>query len=113
MFKGSVRVWTLGFGVWGFKVWGFKGLGIEDLGLSLRLYGNSCSKLSGKRPNKVTDVEWLSKLWSLLGTLNNGCRAILGTQKGTIILTTTHMHIGLWHCRLTVLPLEMVIAPSK
>ena len=111
-------------------------MGIEDLGLSLRLYGNSCSKLSGKRPNKVTDVEflwrggveglvfqieghgkalyeWLSKLWSLLGTLNNGCRAILGTQKGTIILTTTHMHIGLWHCRLTVLPLEMVIAPSK
>ena len=26
----------------------------------------------------------------LLGTLNNRCRSILGTQKGTIILTTTH-----------------------
>ena len=27
-----------------------------------------------------------------LGTLNNRCRIILGTQKGTIILTTTHMY---------------------
>ena len=26
-----------------------------------------------------------------LGTLNNRCRGIIGTQKGTIILTTTHM----------------------
>ena len=26
-----------------------------------------------------------------LGTLNNRCRIILGTQKGTIILTTTHI----------------------
>ena len=26
-----------------------------------------------------------------LGTLNNRCRIILGAQKGTIILTTTHM----------------------
>ena len=26
-----------------------------------------------------------------LGTLNNRCRIIIGTQKGTIILTTTHM----------------------
>ena len=25
------------------------------------------------------------------GTLNNRCRIISGTQKGTIILTTTHM----------------------
>ena len=31
---------------------------------------------------------WLSKLG---GTLNNRCRIIIGTQKGTIILTTTHM----------------------
>ena len=28
-----------------------------------------------------------------LGTLNIRCRAIIGTQKGTIILTTTHMRI--------------------
>ena len=27
----------------------------------------------------------------LLGTLNIRCRIIVGTQKGTIILTTTHM----------------------
>ena len=26
-----------------------------------------------------------------LGTLNNRCRIIIGTQKGTLILTTTHM----------------------
>ena len=26
-----------------------------------------------------------------LGTLNNRCRIITGTQQGTIILTTTHM----------------------
>ena len=29
------------------------------------------------------------------GTLNNRCRIITGTQKGTIILTTTHMPRGL------------------
>ena len=29
-----------------------------------------------------------------LGTLNNRCRNILRTQKGTIILTTTHIHKG-------------------
>ena len=28
------------------------------------------------------------------GTLNNRCRIIIGTQKGTIILTTTHVHEG-------------------
>ena len=27
-----------------------------------------------------------------LGTLNNRCRIIIGVQKGTIILTTTHIH---------------------
>ena len=26
-----------------------------------------------------------------LGTLNNRCRTIIGTQKGAIMLTTTHM----------------------
>ena len=32
-----------------------------------------------------------------LGTLNSRCRIIIGTQKGTLILTTTHMraHPGL------------------
>ena len=36
-----------------------------------------------------------------LGTLNNRCRIILGTQKGTLILTTTHMNLETflapWH----------------
>ena len=27
-----------------------------------------------------------------LGTLNSRCRIIIGTQKGTLILTTTHMY---------------------
>ena len=36
---------------------------------------------------------WLSKLWSLFsGTLNTRCRILIGTQKETIILTTTHMY---------------------
>ena len=35
------------------------------------------------------------KLGSLLGALNNRCRIIIRTQKGTIILTTTQMtHSG-------------------
>ena len=29
-----------------------------------------------------------------LGTLNISCRIIIGTQKGTIILTTTHMALN-------------------
>ena len=38
---------------------------------------------------------WLSKLGSLfLGTLNNWCYIIIGTQKGTIILTTTHLEVA-------------------
>ena len=32
------------------------------------------------------------KLWSLFRYLNIRCRIIIGTRKGTIILTTTHMH---------------------
>ena len=37
---------------------------------------------------------WLSKNYGpFLGTLNIRCRIIIGTQKGTIILTTTHMYM--------------------
>ena len=32
-----------------------------------------------------------------LGTLHIGCRIIMGTQKGTIILTTTHINISKLH----------------
>ena len=31
-----------------------------------------------------------------LGTLNIRCRIIIGTQKGTIILTTTHVDLVTW-----------------
>ena len=38
---------------------------------------------------------WFSKLRSLCGYPKHRCRTIVGTQKGTIILTTTHMGLGL------------------
>ena len=31
-----------------------------------------------------------------LGTLNDRCRIIIGAQRGTIILTTTHVSDGAW-----------------
>ena len=31
------------------------------------------------------------------GTLNNMCRIIIGTQKGTLILTTTHLEMVSQH----------------
>ena len=34
---------------------------------------------------------WLSKLWPPLGPLNTRCRIIFRTQKGTMLLTTTHV----------------------
>ena len=37
---------------------------------------------------------WLSKLWSFFGHPKNiRCRIIIGIQKGTIILTTTHVAV--------------------
>ena len=41
-------------------------------------------------------VGWLSKLRSLLGTLNIRCHIIIGIQKGTIILTTAHMQFRVY-----------------
>ena len=38
-----------------------------------------------------TEASILNALVPFLGTLNNGCRIIIGTQKGTIILTTAHV----------------------
>ena len=35
-----------------------------------------------------------------LGTLNIRCRIIIRTQKGTIILTTTHVHIASFQSKL-------------
>ena len=39
---------------------------------------------------------------TILGTLNIKCRIILRTPKGTLILTTTHIHEGLPRCFLGV-----------
>ena len=36
---------------------------------------------------------WLSRLWSFSGTLNIRCRILIGIQKNTIIVTTTHVNI--------------------
>ena len=38
-----------------------------------------------------------------LGTLNIRCRITIGTQKGTIILTTTHIILGLYR---VIVPLK-------
>ena len=42
-----------------------------------------------------------------LGTLNNRCRIIMGTQKGAIILTTTHMtssfHVACWFFKASIM----------
>ena len=56
-------------------------------------------------PSKKRLYGWLSKLWSLFGYpkyLNIGWRTIIGSQNGTIILTTTHMgfHVSLGGCNL-------------
>ena len=39
------------------------------------------------------DVGGCQNYGPFLGTLNNRCRTILRTQKGTIILTTTHVRL--------------------
>ena len=47
---------------------------------------------------------WLSKLWSLFGCPKyQVCRIIVGIQKGTIILTTTHMFEVEFDKRLTII----------
>ena len=43
----------------------------------------------GHAPKAYSAYGWLSKLGFLFGYPNR-CRVIIGTQKGTIILTTTH-----------------------
>ena len=53
-----------------FKIMGFRDLGISGLGFRMGGFLN---------------------YGPFLGTLNIRCRIIIGTQKGTIILTTTHL----------------------
>ena len=50
-----------------------------------------------------------------LGTLNNRCRSIIGTQKGTIISTTTHMisAIGIRSYNRVVVKLRPYPEPPK
>ena len=72
--------------------WGTLRIGI--IGTILGLYRDN-----GKNGNYYIGVIYtlLVPFW---GTLDIRCRIIIGTQKGTIILTTTHMHSRevAWHC---------------
>ena len=46
----------------------------------------------GPNPRDLrTHMDGCQNYGPFLGTLNNRCRIILGTQKGTIMLTTTHI----------------------
>ena len=51
--------------------------------------------LNPGEPKAALTVGWLSKIWSLLGTLNIRGRIIIGIQKGTIILTTSQFNLTL------------------
>ena len=42
--------------------------------------------------NQWADLGGCQNHGPFLGTLNIGCRILIGIQKGTIILTTTHSH---------------------
>ena len=60
------------------------------------------------RTSYADDTEPLRPIWVVVkimvpfwGTLNNRCRIILGTQKGTIILTTTYIHACMHACMYT------------
>ena len=43
------------------------------------------------------------------GTLNIRCRIILGIQKGTIILTTTHIKLKVWSLDLQLQDLSLQV----
>ena len=55
--------------------------------------GNLTAVGEGSRLREVLGFAAFQVLWVVvkITTLNNRCRIILGAQKGTIILTTTHM----------------------
>ena len=77
-------VWFRGLG---FKAFGELGLGFKDLRLGIVL---------GLRAFGVKQLRfgWLSKLWSLFGSLTKSTAPIIsGTQKGAIILTITHLRV--------------------
>ena len=60
---------------------------------------NACASPEAARRHQTSNMGDYQNHGPLLGSLNTRCRIILGTQKGTIILTTTHMSPG--SCSLT------------
>ena len=83
----------------------FEHVEVGVLAIISRSLARALSRLSSCLPPKTKQIctsnasaapqGWLSKLGSLLGTLNNRCRIIVNRDpNGTIILTTTHMS----HC---------------
>ena len=64
---------------------GFRAL---SLGLGFRFYG------SPRVPVSLWYMGGCQNYGPFWGTLNDSCRIIIGTQKGTIMLTTTHILIG-------------------
>ena len=55
--------------------------------------GRSWDLVSKVLSTRTGDI-WVVVKIMVLGTLNNRCRIILGTRKGTIILTTTHIDVS-------------------
>ena len=107
---------ALGLGLIGLnKGFGSEGFIISVLGLGLVAFVELCKAFSSFGPRSIHNTVAMhfirriptralrrTKLRThehmggcqnyFLGTLNTRCRTILGTQKGTLILTTTHMH---------------------
>ena len=67
--------------------------GFSDLKASFGL-SRGCRVLGENAPDspkRHLHVGSCQNLGPFLGTLNNRCRIIIGTQEGTVILTTTHV----------------------
>ena len=86
----GIRIRSLGFRIWG--------LGLGGLSLIARtaelgsVVGPPACFTPGSTHTPILNLHgWLSKLGSFLGALNYRCRIIIGTQKGILILTTTHI----------------------
>ena len=89
---------------------GFRGAGLYGLGtisvllLSVVLHSSGCAHLSfnaqvnPSRDFVVKDVGGCQNYGPFLGTPNNRCHVIIGTQNSTIILTTTHVHEAFSRC---------------
>ena len=91
-FCGAINTIWIPFGsLWG----GVEGLpfsGIQGYGVECRIFRACISpRTSGAL---VYFMGGCQNCGPFLGTLNIRCRIIIGTQKGTIILTTTHMAVS-------------------